>query len=263
MHVKYLMLMMVCVSFSCVAYEPLSLSRLQTLLTEPNRSDVDKQHDANRKPAQIMRFAGVASGQSILDVYAGGGWYSELFSRAVGEQGKVYAHNDTLTWRFGKKEMLARSKRQTLKNMMRFDQVAIKEIPLPSSSIDIAFMGINYHDLFFTHRNRNGERQIMRDKIVDYREAFSHIKRLLKPEGVLIIIDHHAKAGSGYEAANELHRIDANIVKYQLQSLGFVLKEEAFYLQSPNDDLEQSVFAKGIRGKTSRFILKFGKAGQH
>ncbi|TMO84368.1 class I SAM-dependent methyltransferase [Pseudoalteromonas spongiae] len=255
-----LTLIMVCLSFSCIGNEPLSLSKLQTLLTEPSRSTEDKQHDANRKPAQIMRFVGVASGQSILDIYAGGGWYSELFAHAVGEHGKVYAHNDALTWRFGKKEMLARSKRQILKNIMRFDQVAIKDIPLPSSSIDIAFMGINYHDLFFTHRYRNGELQIMRDEVVDYRKAFSHIKNLLKPAGVLIIIDHHAKAGSGYDAANHLHRIDANIVKYQLQSLGFVLKEEAFYLKNPNDDLEQSVFAEGIRGKTSRFILKFGKA---
>lgn len=49
-------------------------------------------------------------------------------------------------------------------------------------------------------------------------------------------------------------------MKYQL---GFVLKEEAFYLQNPNDDLKQSVFVKGIRGKTSRFNLKFGKAEQH
>lgn len=260
MKIKLLVVVLGGLTCNAQAYAPVSLGALKSLLEHPKRLAQDKVNDEKRKPAQVMRFSGVAKGHAVLDIYAGGGWYSELFARAVGKQGHVYAHNDSLTWRFGKKEMMHRTSKQDLSNITRFDEVLISQIPLEAQSIDIAFMAINYHDLFFTHRIRNGIQQQMRDGIVDYQQAFSHVKKLLKPDGVLIIIDHDARPGSGYQAANDLHRIDANIVKYQLRTLGFSLLEEAFYLKNSNDDLDKSVFAKGIRWNTSRFILKFGKS---
>lgn len=237
----------------------LSIKNLTLLLNHPDRFITDHIRDADRKPAQIMAFSGVAKDQVILDLYAGGGWYSELFSLAVGAQGKVYAHNDPLTWRFGQKEFLKRSANQRLKNVVHLKPVDLSAIDLPSASVDIAFMAINYHDLFYTHRFKNGVRENMRENVVDYHKAMRHIKKLLKKDGVLIIIDHSAHAGSGYAAANDLHRIDANIVKYQIGQVGFHLLEEAFYLRNPNDDLNSLVFDPTIRGKTDRFILKFAK----
>ncbi|MCL1035835.1 hypothetical protein L2750_01505 [Shewanella submarina] len=232
---------------------------LKSILQHPARPDTDRLRDSDRKPLQVLKFTGVAEGQRVLDIYAGGGWYSELLSRSVGESGRVYAHNDSLTWRFGRKEMVERTLDNRLPNLIRFDQVEIKDIPLSPASLDIAFMAINYHDLFFTHRSRNGKYEVMREGIVDPIQAFLHIRDLLKPDGVLIVIDHAARPGSGYQAANDLHRIDPNIVKYQLDKVGFTLLEEAFYLRNPKDDLDALVFDEEIRGKTDRFIYKFGR----
>ena len=78
--------------------------------------------------------------------------------------------------------------------------------------------------------------------------ALAVIKKALKDDGVFVIIDHSAKLGSGYQAANTLHRIDPNIVKFQLEEAGFELIEEANYLRNPNDDLTTNVFAPGTRG---------------
>ncbi len=238
---------------------PLSRSQLESILLDAERYPSDRARDNDRKPKHILLFSRVAAGDVVLDLYAGGGWYTELFSMAVGPLGKVYAHNDSLTWRFGGKEMSQRTKGDRLKNTVRIDNVEISDIEIPDSSVDIVFMGINYHDLFFTSRVRNGVREVMRDKMVNHRLALDNIHRKLSPEGVLIITDHFAKPGSGYDAANRLHRIDPNIVKYQLDQAGFELLEEAFYLRNTDDDLDRIVFDPGIRGKTSRFIYKFGK----
>lgn len=238
---------------------PLSLKYLTQLLNHPNRLSTDHLRDDNRKPDLIMAFSQVTEGQNVLDLYAGGGWYTELFSLAVGKKGAVYAHNDPLTWRFGQKEMSKRTANHRLDNVIRLDKIDLSEINLPTASIDVAFMAINYHDLFFTHRIRNGKHETMRDTVVDHRSALKNIKRMLKKDGIVIIIDHSAHAGSGYSAANDLHRIDANIVKYQLDQAGFELLEEAFYLRNTNDDLNTLVFDPEIRGKTDRFIFKFGK----
>jgi predicted methyltransferase len=81
----------------------------------------------------------------------------------------------------------------------------------------------------------------------------------MKDDGVLVIIDHAAPAGSGYAPANDTHRIDPNIVLYQMEQAGFRLVEEAFYLRNANDDYSQNVFSQGLRGATDRFVFKFKK----
>lgn len=241
---------------------PLTDSQLLKLTLSQDRHEGDYLRDNDRRPSKILKFSEVSSGDVVLDLYAGGGWYTELFSMAVGSNGKVYAHNDSLTWRFGHKELVERTINNRLSNVTRIDQVDITEIDIPNSSVDIAFMGINYHDLFFTHRVRNGRVEKMRESIVDYERALSKISKLLKRNGVLIITDHFAKPGSGYRAANDLHRIDPDIVKHQLEQSGFELLEEAFYLRNPEDDLSTLVFDSKIRGKTSRFVYKFGRASK-
>lgn len=240
------------------AAPPLSEAQIREVVNAIHRTSEDKDKDPGRMPTRVMAFAGVSLGHHVLDLYAGGGWYTELFSGAVGVEGRVYAQNDKLTWRFGGKELTERTKNNRLSNVIRIDPVEIKDIVIPQNSVDIAFMAINYHDLFFTHRTREGKVQILRDQVVDYKSAFINVKNILKEEGVLIVIDHIAKSGSGYRAANDLHRIDPNIVKHQLNSVGFTLLEEAFYLRNSNDSLGRLVFDPEIRGKTDRFIYKFG-----
>ncbi len=238
---------------------PLSKVKISEILESTDRREGDRDRDSNRRPDKILDFIEITPGDSVVDLYAGGGWYTELFSRAVGETGVVYAHNDSLTMRFGGKEIRERTASGRLENVHRIDNVELESIDLPRNSIDIAFMGINYHDLFFISRERQGVTEIMREKIVDYKKALSTIKGMLKKDGTLIIIDHIAHAGSGLSAANDLHRIDPNIVKFQLAQTGFMLVEEAYYLRNPADDRGLSVFDPSIRGNTDRFIFKFSK----
>jgi predicted methyltransferase len=240
-------------------HEKLSESALVTILNDPNRPVEDIARDESRLPASIMAFSGVAKGDNVLDLFAGGGWYSELFSLAVGPQGKVYIQNDEVIWRFAEKPIAERTKNNRLSNVVRLDNIAIADMQVPPASIDIAFTALNYHDMFFTEMTQDGKKIMLRDKIVDYKAALAAIKTALKDDGVLIIIDHFAKAGSGFDVANTLHRIDSNIVKFQLEEAGFKLVEEAFYLRNSEDDNSKSVFDPSIRGKTNRFVYKFVK----
>ncbi|GHA03623.1 hypothetical protein GCM10008090_10950 [Arenicella chitinivorans] len=238
---------------------PISQARLQQVLASPDRLDSDRGRDSDRQPARVLTFSDLAAAETVLDLYAGGGWYSEIMARAIGPDGVVYAHNDALTWRFGQAELIRRTADARLPNVIRIDKVPLASIDMPDQSVDLAFMAINYHDLFFTHRVRNGKRQVMRDGVVDHRAALANIRRMLKPRGRLIISDHLAHPGSGYVAANDLHRIDPAIVRHQLEKAGFELEAEGYFLRNPNDDLNLLVFDPAIRGKTSRFIYKFVK----
>jgi predicted methyltransferase len=242
-----------------VAQTPLSANQIQTVLSHPDRPMADNKRDEARQPANILAFSDVAQGDHVLDLFAGGGWYSELFSKAVGPKGKVYAQNDQVIWRFAEKGITERTADNRLKNVTRFDNMSIVDMTIEDGSLDLAFMALNYHDLFFTHTMGEDKKIQLRDNIVDYKAALATIKKALKEDGSFIIIDHFAAQGSGYEAANNQHRIDPNIIKFQLAEAGFVLTEEAFYLRNSQDDLTKNVFDAGIRGKTDRFIYKFAK----
>lgn len=241
------------------ANAPLSQQQIAEVVSASERPQEDSQRDEARKPAQVLSFTGIGKGHVVLDFFAGGGWYTELLSRAVGETGKVYMQNDSVYWQFAQKDIIKRTQDNRLPNVVRLDNVALSEMPIPDNSVDIIFAALGYHDMYFTDTVRDGKVVSFRDEAVDYMPVLSTFKRILKEDGVVVIIDHSAKAGSGFNAANTLHRIDPHIIKHQFESAGFTLREEAFYLRNPEDDLQKSVFAADIRGKTDRFIFKFGK----
>jgi predicted methyltransferase len=247
------------ISSAANAGENLSYQHLTALLADEQRPGADAKRDEARKPAKVMHFSEISKGDHVLDLFSGGGWYSELFSMAVGDNGKVYAQNDSVIWRFAEKSINKRTEHNRLSNVTRLDKIEIIDMSMKDKSIDLVFTALNYHDLFFTHSVRDGKVTKVRDKAIDHKQALANIKRVMKDDGIFVIIDHVGIAGSGFNAPNDTHRIDPDIVKYQMKEAGFSLIEEAFYLRNPEDDLSTNVFAKGVRGKTDRFVYKFVK----
>src|SRR5690606_39528043 len=60
------------------------------------RPKEDRRDDTQRKPAEILAFAGVEPGMKVIDLLGGGGWYTELLAAVVGEEGQVYLVNTPL-----------------------------------------------------------------------------------------------------------------------------------------------------------------------
>src|SRR5262245_41428537 len=59
-------------------------------VNDSRRPEADTSRDDLRHPADILAFAQVRVGQRIADVGPGGGYYTRLFSVAVGPEGRVY-----------------------------------------------------------------------------------------------------------------------------------------------------------------------------
>ena len=66
-------------------------------VADPARPADFRKLDADRKPGQVMEFAGVRPGETIAEYLPGGGYYTRLLSDVVGPNGKVYAL-ETTTW---------------------------------------------------------------------------------------------------------------------------------------------------------------------
>src|ERR1700722_9088622 len=64
---------------------------VKAALADFSRPDADRQRDAARHPGELMVFAGVKRGQKIADFIPGGGYFTRIFAKIVGPQGRVYA----------------------------------------------------------------------------------------------------------------------------------------------------------------------------
>jgi len=59
------------------------------------RLEADRGSDAGRKPEAVLEFFGIQPGDIVLEMWAAGGYYTELLAHVVGESGKVVAHTNT------------------------------------------------------------------------------------------------------------------------------------------------------------------------
>jgi predicted methyltransferase len=217
------------------------------LAAAPGRSDEDKARDAQRKPAQVLAFLGLKPGDTALDVWAAGGWYTEVLSIAVGPTGHVYSQNPPMVLQFRDgaydKALAERLAGDRLANVERVDE-ALTDEPLPADSIDFAITAMNFHDVY----NSDG---------ADAGQAFmEEVFFALRPGGVFGVIDHVGVAGADNK---KLHRIEPEKAKQAALAAGFVIEAESDLLAHPEDDHTKNVFDPDVRGKTDRFLLKLRK----
>ncbi len=86
--------------------------------------------------------------------------------------------------------------------------------------------------------------------------------RLLKPGGVLVVLDNAGMPDSGTRDTRELHRIGELFVIEEIKRAGFELDETSDVLRNPDDDTGKSwnSWRPAVpRGFQDRFALRFRK----
>lgn len=210
------------------------------ILAAPDRPDADRARDADRKPAEVIAFAGVRAGDKIAELAPGGGYFTRLLSGAVGPKGVVYA--------------IARQASPALQAIAeKHTNVKIAVSPpgtiAAPEPVDMVWTTLNYHDF---KNVKVGDR----DGASYYNEAAF---KALKPGGTYFIVDHEAGKGVGATVTSTLHRIEGATVRREVESAGFKLDGESPLLRHAADDHSQRVVETGIRGKTDQFVYRFKK----
>jgi len=217
-------------------------------VNDPTRTDADRSRDARDHTTEVLGFFGIAPGMTVVDLFAGGGYYSEVIGRIVGggSSGKVYMHNNAAYQTFIGDALTQRVNGGRLQHVVKLD-AEIGQLGIPPASVDLVLMSMSYHDLYFRAD----------DWAVDPKALFTEVHTMLKPGGTLAIIDHSAIAGTGSSAAQTLHRIDEGFARSDIESRGFKFTGSLDVLHNPADDRLKTVFDPAIRGNTDRFVFKF------
>jgi len=215
-------------------------------LADPARPAADRERDLTRHTAETLAFAHVRPGQKVIDMIIGGGYFTRVFSAAVGPNGHVTAWQPAEFIGFGADYASAIEAADAMANVDAI-RSPIGAPAFPAGQ-DLIFTAQNYHDLHLTPFAAETAANVNT-------AAF----RALKRGGSYVIIDHHAAAGSGLSATNSLHRIDIEAVKAEVTAAGFVLDGESDVLANATDPMTANVFDGSIRGHTSQFMLRFRK----
>lgn len=202
------------------------------------------------KLSELIRFARIDAGATVIDVYPGDGDWTRVFSEIVGPEGRVdsfvpaeVAHfkNDPL----GLMRRLAKEPGRDNVEAVSADLVAMPQVTRPA---DVLWLHLFYHDLHTALIQARGA------TAADFNRA---VYERLKPGGCYVIVDHAAALGAGTSEAQSLHRIEPASVRKEVEAAGFVLDAQSTMLANKDDPHEIKVFDPVIKGKTDRFVYRF------
>jgi predicted methyltransferase len=209
-------------------------------MANPDRPAADKERDANRHAPEVLEFMGLEPGMTALDLIAIGGWYTEVLSYAVGDNGKVYMQNSESP--FVERNMPIIEERLTrLSNVEHWLQ-PVSDIP--AGSVDFVMTALNFHDVY------NPDPAAAQGFL-------TQIAGAMKSGGILAVIDHEGSSGADNETLHRIAFDDA--VKALVAGGQFTIVATSELLANPADDHSKGPFDPSLERNTDRFMIKLVK----
>lgn len=127
---------------------------------------------------EMCSFFDIKRGEHIADLGCGGGYFSWYFSKAVGNEGKVYSTEINKDALYYLDEFISAKEIKNIETVV----TRMNDAGLPENSVDTVFMCSMYHAVYIT------DIEFVKDEFID------SIHKALRPGGRLIIVDNHPPA---------------------------------------------------------------------
>jgi len=162
---------------SLMAKSPTGDNALAAAIAAPHRSEANRARDQYRHPAETLAFFGVRPTQNVVELWPGGGWYTEILAPYLAAKGTLTAASPI--------------GRQTARIAERLDADPglygkVKRANFPAAD-GATLVPDGSADLVLTFRNVHNWRFGGADNA---QASFHQIYRMLKSGGVLGIVEH-------------------------------------------------------------------------
>lgn len=198
-----------------------------------HRTPAYTERDPYRHPAATLDFFGVEPGQVIVEIWPGGGWYTEVLAPIVADEGTLYvaAFSDKAEGQPAYRARLNKALREKIAaNPEVYGNVEITHLHIPGET-DIAPAGSADRVLTF----RNVHNWVAAG---DAEEAFNAFYAALKPGGILGVVDHRAKPGTDLETMKKSGYVTEALVKELAAGAGFEFVESSEINANPKDSAD-------------------------
>lgn len=224
-------------------------ANIKAAVENEQRSEDNRARDGDRKPGKVLAYYGVENGMTVADLAAGGGYYAEILSGAVGPGGKVIAYYPA-SQQFEDGKAALEEQYAPFGNIQIASAAQGEPLPMEDDSVDIVLLSLIIHHLHYTEDS--GEDMPARSG-----EVYADIRRVLKPGGVFAVIEHIAAPGSTRAESAAWHRAPESIIRADVTSAGFTFDGGAEIHVNPDDDMKNVWFDTGLRGKTNRMVHRY------
>src|SRR5687768_10396043 len=68
-------------------------ARLRAVLAMPHRSEANRHRDQYRHPVETLSFFGIREDMNVVEIWPGGGWYTEVLAPFLKDKGKLAVTN--------------------------------------------------------------------------------------------------------------------------------------------------------------------------
>ncbi|HEX9851549.1 MAG TPA: methyltransferase [Woeseiaceae bacterium] len=183
--------------------DPMTAAALDAAISGEHRSAGNSARDVYRHPKETLAFFGFRSDMTVVEVWPGGGWYTEILAHALRDHGKLYAAQYSVNPPFAYQRRYFgdfMTRLGTTPDIYRKVIVTAFDFPYelriaPPGSADLVVTFRNVHNWADPGYGQDAAR-------LGYRAMFD----ALKPGGTLGIVDHRwpdpntedPAAGNGY-----------------------------------------------------------------
>lgn len=160
---------------------------LDRAMAGDHRSEENRARDKYRHPKETLAFFGFRSDMTVVEIWPGGGWYTEILAPALKDRGKLYAAQYSVNPPFAyQRRYLAAFLDKLGSNPDAFGDVTVTTLDFPhelrvapAGSADLVVTFRNVHNWFAEGYGKEAARF-----------GFIAMYDALKPGGVLGIVDH-------------------------------------------------------------------------
>jgi len=203
-------------------------SVLQQALDGPHRSAANRARDVARKPAETLAFWGFSPDMTVVEVWPGGGWYTEVLAPALRENGRLIAASFPES---AKPPFRAAIGRDYLAKLAAIPDVydRVEVVPFdppeytalaPAGTADMVILSRHFHNFIAAG-------------IVD--EVLASALEALRPGGVLAIVQHRALPDAVPEWEQRSGYVREQWLIETVTSAGFILQAVSSMHHNPRD----------------------------
>ena len=204
---------------------------LQQAVANADRTPANVARDRYRHPVETLDFFDVDPSDTVVEIWPGGGWYTEILAPYLAAGGgKLYVAAPE--WGRSGIDKLKQARPAV------YGPVAVADFPLFDPGATRIADGSA--DVVLTFRNvHNWRMGYRRDDKQDYSaEAFRQIHAMLKPGGVLGIVDHRLPESASAERERTSGYIKVSTVRALAEAAGFRLAATSEINANPRDSAD-------------------------